>query len=405
MSETSQGPGWWLASDGRWYSPEAQPDWSRLSEGTSSPGISPQGFSVGETGGPDDTAPATAGAKPEEPPRGHPGQLGAGRRRPHGGTAGGRLPGPRSRRCPLRSRGAAPALRSAGRSFPGRPHPQAASRRPLARRPTVGVGGTVQPGAPPGGCRLHHGPGQARPHAGAGRRLLRPAGDRGAGRARPAARSAGHARRARRGAGSAHLSAAQWAIIVVAGVLTMFVSVVSHATIIARVMARFHGQQVSNTGAARAALTKSPQLMAWAFINYVVVSILRSMATAGSSGCWSERCCGRAGCWPASSWCRSSSSRTRAPWPPSNGPSAVPGPVGREHRGERGPRGRRGRGDTPRRGGVDRGRDGLRPPGGGRRRHRAGGHPVGADRGLGGVQRRPLLVCGDRPVAGPVLDR
>lgn len=25
MSDTSQGPGWWLASDGRWYPPEAVP--------------------------------------------------------------------------------------------------------------------------------------------------------------------------------------------------------------------------------------------------------------------------------------------------------------------------------------------------------------------------------------------
>ncbi len=27
MSEVSQGPGWWLASDGRWYSPEQAPDY------------------------------------------------------------------------------------------------------------------------------------------------------------------------------------------------------------------------------------------------------------------------------------------------------------------------------------------------------------------------------------------
>jgi hypothetical protein len=25
MSDTSQGPGWWLASDGRWYPPETHP--------------------------------------------------------------------------------------------------------------------------------------------------------------------------------------------------------------------------------------------------------------------------------------------------------------------------------------------------------------------------------------------
>ncbi len=26
MSDTSQGPGWWLASDGKWFSPELHPD-------------------------------------------------------------------------------------------------------------------------------------------------------------------------------------------------------------------------------------------------------------------------------------------------------------------------------------------------------------------------------------------
>ena len=81
-----------------------------------------------------------------------------------------------------------------------------------------------------------------------------------------------------------HLSAGQWLVTVVVGVLVMFVSVVSHATIIARVMARFHGERVTNTQAARAALTKAPQLMAWAFINYVVISILRNIGNRGILG-------------------------------------------------------------------------------------------------------------------------
>jgi hypothetical protein len=81
-----------------------------------------------------------------------------------------------------------------------------------------------------------------------------------------------------------HFSPGQWLIVVVAGVLTMFVSVLSHATIISRVMARFHGQGVSNAQAARAALTKSPQLWAWAFINYVVISILRNIGNRGIIG-------------------------------------------------------------------------------------------------------------------------
>ncbi len=54
----------------------------------------------------------------------------------------------------------------------------------------------------------------------------------------------------------AHLSVGQWLVVVAAGVLVMFVSVVSHATIIARVMARFHGQRVTNTQAAQAALIR-----------------------------------------------------------------------------------------------------------------------------------------------------
>jgi hypothetical protein len=86
------------------------------------------------------------------------------------------------------------------------------------------------------------------------------------------------------GSGSVHLSVGQWAVVVVAGALTMTVSVVSHATIIARVTARFHGRVVTNLQAARAALTRSPHLLAWAFINYVVMSILRGIGDRGILG-------------------------------------------------------------------------------------------------------------------------
>ncbi len=34
MSDTSQGPGWWMASDGKWYPPEAHPDQRSVSGGT-----------------------------------------------------------------------------------------------------------------------------------------------------------------------------------------------------------------------------------------------------------------------------------------------------------------------------------------------------------------------------------
>ena len=103
-----------------------------------------------------------------------------------------------------------------------------------------------------------------------------------------------------------HFSAGQWLVMVVVGIVVMFVSVVSHATIIARVMARFHGQSVTNTQAARAALTKTPQLMAWAFIDYVVISILRSIGNRGILGAipWRSLLPGRGRCWPASSWFR-----------------------------------------------------------------------------------------------------
>ena len=170
-------------------------------------------------------------------------------------------------------------------------------------------------------------------------------------------------------------------------------------------MARFHGQSVSNTQAARAALTKSPQLLAWAFINYVVVSILRSIGNRGILGLLVGALL-RAG-WMLASFfvvpvilfedkgalaaIKRSVQLCRSRWGENivgNGALGVIGVVAIL---------------------VDVVVSvvvggGVRPPGGGRRRHRAGGHPVGADRGLGGVQRRPVLVCGDRPVPGAVLD-
>ena len=49
-------------------------------------------------------------------------------------------------------------------------------------------------------------------------------------------------------------------------------------------MARFHGRRISNSRALRAALTKTPPLLAWAFINYVIVSILRNITHRGIIG-------------------------------------------------------------------------------------------------------------------------
>ncbi len=286
MSDTSPGPGWWLASDGRWYPPEAQPDWSRLSEVTSSPGISPQGFSVGETGGPDATAPATAGASPRSHLEDTLASWAPVAAAPMEAPPVGAYPGPGPGAAPS-APGALPPLFDPQAAHSQAAHPQAAyshAAHSPADRPVGGTSG----GRFSRGLRLV-GVGFTMVRDEPGLMLvpvvaffaqlvivglavlallpgLRDMHDSAA------------------GGGSAHLSATQWAIVVVAGVLTMFVSVVSHATIIARVMARFHGQQVSNTEAARAALTKSPQLMAWAFINYVVVSILRSIGNRGILG-------------------------------------------------------------------------------------------------------------------------
>jgi hypothetical protein len=84
--------------------------------------------------------------------------------------------------------------------------------------------------------------------------------------------------------GTVHFSGTDWLVAVLVGVAIMFISVMAHATIIARVMARFHDQRISNGQALRAALTKTPHLLAWAFINYVIVSILRNVANRGIIG-------------------------------------------------------------------------------------------------------------------------
>ncbi len=48
MSNTSQGPGWWLASDGKWYPPEAWTGPPRQSDATAmTAGLRPQAFVAG----------------------------------------------------------------------------------------------------------------------------------------------------------------------------------------------------------------------------------------------------------------------------------------------------------------------------------------------------------------------
>ena len=206
------------------------------------------------------------------------------------------------------------------------------------------------------------------------------------------------------GGGSVHLSAAQWLGIVAVGVLVTFISVVSHATIIARVMARFHGRRITNIKAVGAAMTKSPQLLAWAFINYIVISVLRSIGNRGILGLlvgWLLR----AGWMLASffvvpvilfenrgavSSIKRSVELCRARWGENMIGNSALGVIGFAARGCRYRR-RRPVGF------------GVRASRGGGRSTGAGVHPAGAHGGLGGVQRRPLLVRSDRPVPGPVL--
>lgn len=55
MSDVSQGPGWWLASDGKWYSPEQ------------APGFVPEAAAVESPGSPDDGLPPPAPGSPADP--------------------------------------------------------------------------------------------------------------------------------------------------------------------------------------------------------------------------------------------------------------------------------------------------------------------------------------------------
>ncbi len=244
MSSTSQGPGWWLASDGQWYPPELRPGAAPPPTHAAAPP---------ETAAEDalaSWAPAAAAPLEAPPVPAYPGTAGFG--------------------APID-----PATRP-GVPPPGPSYPQ--GWQPIVAAPSggrftrglrlVGTGFTMARDEP----GLMMVPAVAflvqLVIFGLGALVLW-----------PTLRTAGNA-----DGQSTHLSAGQWLIMVVIGVLVMFVSVVSHATIIARVMARFHGQSVTNTQAARAALTKAPQLMAWAFINYVVISILRNIGNRGILG-------------------------------------------------------------------------------------------------------------------------
>ena len=242
MSDVAQGPGWWEASDGRWYPPELHPNWQAQA---------PVGTGTGPMGAPEDSlsswAPTPAGPTAGYPPVGD-------------------YPGPNGYQAPAGF--GAPMMGASGVATQQFTPTTSGGRFTRGIR-LVGVGFAMARDEP--GLMMV-------PVVAFVAQLVI------LGIAALMILPTLHALNGTGSGGTFHLSAAQWVVVVVAGVATMFVSVVSHATIIARVMARFHGQEVTNTQAARAALTRSPQLLAWAFINYVVMSILRNISNRGIIG-------------------------------------------------------------------------------------------------------------------------
>jgi hypothetical protein len=270
MSDTSQGPGWWLASDLKWYPPELHPD-QLQPQGAQQPGVHQQGEGA-ETGaggvvtgvsGHRRHAQGLAGWAPTAAPI-PPWEIGI--------TVGQGMPTLAG--YPGSGGGATSALPGWGTQTMVRPGPSSGGRFRRGLR-LVGIGFSMvrdEPGlmAVPVFAFLIQ-----LAIIGVGTLVLL-----------PAIRSASRAADAANGstANAIHLSPAQWLVVVAVGVAVTFVSVVSHATIIARVMARFHGERISNVRAAAAALTKSPHLLAWAFINYVVIRVLRSVGRRGILG-------------------------------------------------------------------------------------------------------------------------
>ena len=252
MSDVSQGQGWWIASDGKWYPPELHPG----APTAQPPPVAPlYGFGIDQ---PTEHGRATESLASWAPTAADPMEAPPVAAYPGDGGVGGY--GPPQSVPPIRSGYSAraeqplPVMPTGGRF-----------RRGLR---LVGIGFTMVRDEP--GLMLV--PivafmAQVVILAVAILAML------------PTLRSTGNTD----GQG-VHLSAAQWVLVVIAGIAVTFVSVVSHATIIARVTARFHGRSVSNTKAAGAALTKSPQLFAWAFINYIVISLIRNIGNRGIFG-------------------------------------------------------------------------------------------------------------------------
>lgn len=78
------------------------------------------------------------------------------------------------------------------------------------------------------------------------------------------------------------LSPALIAVVLVG--LLMVVSVGAHATLITRVMARLHGERITNRAALKLVLPHAPQLLAWSALNALVLSLVRGVASRGIAG-------------------------------------------------------------------------------------------------------------------------
>jgi hypothetical protein len=250
VSDASQGPGWWIASDGRWYPPELHPD-CPAPPAAAAPSIH---YGFGPMPPASEPAPtdslatwAPSVAPPVEAPvvPGYP--IAGGSTDPHGYQS---------------PAGSPPPI-----GYPPTTPVQTGGRFSRGLR-LVGIGFTMARDEP--GLLLVPVVAFLLQLAVAAVGFLV---------VWPGLRTADAAN-----GGTVHLTAADWLVAVVVGVALMFISVVSHATIIARVMARFHGQRITNSHALRAALTKAPHLLAWAFINYVVISVLRNISNRGILG-------------------------------------------------------------------------------------------------------------------------
>jgi hypothetical protein len=81
-----------------------------------------------------------------------------------------------------------------------------------------------------------------------------------------------------------HFSAAQYAVLAAMGVATTVVSIMARATIVIRVVALLRGQPISNGRALSMALAKSPHLIGYAIVSYVVRLVIQQVSNRGILG-------------------------------------------------------------------------------------------------------------------------